>query len=60
LEPNGYSVSPAHAGRIVTVVASVGDPLLRIISAASEVIAEHRRAPVGAGLRARGRVTPPT
>jgi hypothetical protein len=32
-------------GRAVTVLASVGDPLLRIVSGAGEVVAEHRRAP---------------
>jgi transposase len=54
-EANRYSVPPAHAGRTVTVVARVGDPLLRIVSAAGEVIAEHRRAPAGAGLVVRSR-----
>jgi transposase len=48
-EGNRYSVAPAHAGRTVTVLARVGDPLLRIVSAAGEVVAEHRRAPAGAG-----------
>src|ERR1039458_9250277 len=48
-EANEYSVPPAHAGRMVTVIAGVGDPLLRIVSAAGEIVAEHRRAPRGAG-----------
>src|SRR5450631_3996421 len=48
-EANEYSVPPVHAGRIVTVLARVGDPLLRIVSAAGEIVAEHRRAPRGAG-----------
>jgi transposase len=48
-EANHYSVPPAHAGRTVTVVARVGEPVLRILSAAGEVLAEHRRAPAGAG-----------
>ena len=46
-EANHYSVPPAHAGRTVTVVARVGEPVLRILSAAGEVLAEHRRAPAG-------------
>ena len=33
----------------VTVLARVGDPLLRVVSAAGEIVAEHRRAPVGGG-----------
>lgn len=33
----------------MTVQARVGEPLLRILSAAGEVVAAHRRAPVGAG-----------
>jgi len=41
--------SAAHAGRTVTVLARVGDPLLRVVSAAGEIVAEHRRAPVGGG-----------
>jgi hypothetical protein len=48
-EANEYSVSPVHAGRIVTVLARVGEPLLRIVSAAGEIVAAHRRAPRGAG-----------
>jgi transposase len=48
-EGNHYSVAPAHAGRTVTVHARVGEPVLRILSAAGEIVAEHRRAPVGAG-----------
>jgi hypothetical protein len=54
-EGNRYSVSPAHAGRIVSVIAGVGDPLLRIVSPAGEVIAEHRRAPLGAARTVRSR-----
>ena len=46
---NRYSIAPAHAGRTVTVLARVGDPLLRIVSAAGEIIAEHRQALAGAG-----------
>jgi hypothetical protein len=48
-EANEYSVPPVHAGRMVTAIVTVGDPLLRIVSAAGEIIAEHRRAPRGAG-----------
>jgi hypothetical protein len=33
----------------VTVIAQVGEPLLRVVSAAGEIVAWHRRAPVGAG-----------
>jgi transposase len=48
-EANHYSVPPAHASRIVTVHARVGEPVLRILSAAGEVLATHRRAVAGAG-----------
>lgn len=48
-EANHYSVPPAQAGRTVTVCARVGEPILRILSAAGEVIAEHRRAVAGSG-----------
>src|SRR5207302_5103681 len=44
---NGYSVPPAHAGRTVTVLTRVGEPNVRIVSAAGEIIASHRRAPTG-------------
>jgi transposase len=46
---NRYSVPPSSAGRTVTVVCRVGEPLLRIVSAAGEVVAEHRRAVAGGG-----------
>jgi transposase len=48
-EGNHYSVPPGCAGRTVTVLAAVGDPLLRVVSAAGEIVACHRRAPAGAG-----------
>jgi hypothetical protein len=48
-EGNHYSVPPNCAGRTVVVHARVGEPLLRILSAAGEVIATHRRAVAGAG-----------
>jgi transposase len=49
LDGNRYSVPPVQAGRTVTVLARVGDPTIRIVSAAGEVVATHRRAPAGAG-----------
>jgi transposase len=52
-EANHYSVPPAHAGRTVTIQARVGEPTLRIVSAAGEVIATHRRAAAGAGQKIR-------
>jgi hypothetical protein len=48
-EGNRYSVPPAQAGRTVTVHARVGEPLLRILSHAGEIVATHRRAPSGVG-----------
>ena len=49
VDGNRYSVPPPQAGRTVTVLARVGDPTIRIVSAAGEVVATHRRAPAGAG-----------
>jgi transposase len=46
-EGNRYSVAPHYARRTVTVIAGVGDPVLRIISGAGELIAEHHRHPAG-------------
>lgn len=46
---NKYSVPPAQAGRTVTVLTRVGDPIVRIVSAAGEIVSEHRRAPRSAG-----------
>lgn len=37
-EGNRYSVGPVHAGRTVTVLARVGEPVLRILSGAGEVV----------------------
>ncbi|MGZ6565179.1 MAG: Mu transposase domain-containing protein [Solirubrobacteraceae bacterium] len=48
-EANEYSVPPVQAGRMLTVLARVGEPLLQLVSAAGELVAEHRRAPRGAG-----------
>jgi transposase len=46
---NRYSVPPVHAGRTVRVLARVGEPAIRIVSAAGEILATHRRVPGGAG-----------
>jgi len=46
---NRYSVAPGHAGRSVTVRARVGEATLHIFSAASALIATHRRAIAGSG-----------
>jgi transposase len=48
-EANHYSVPPAHAGRRLIVHARVGEPVLRLLSAAGEIVATHRRATAGAG-----------
>ena len=48
-EGNRYSVAPGYAARTLTVHARVGEPSLRILSAAGELVATHRRAPAGAG-----------
>jgi len=49
-EGNHYSVPAALAGASqVTVRARLGEQTLRIVSAAGTLIAEHRRAPSGAG-----------
>jgi transposase len=48
-EGNRYSVPPAQAGRTVTVHARVGEPVLRLLSAAGEILATHRRMPSGVG-----------
>jgi hypothetical protein len=52
-EANHYSVPPFLAGRTVTVRATVGSPTLQIVSRTGEIVAEHRRAPAGAGQRVR-------
>jgi transposase len=54
-EGNKYSIDPAHAGRTVNVIARVGEPTVRIISAAGEVIGAHRLAVPGAGQTIRTR-----
>jgi transposase len=48
-EGSHYSVPPAQAGRTITVHARVGEPVLRLLSQAGEIVATHRRAPAGAG-----------
>jgi transposase len=48
-EGNHYSVPPAHAGRTVTVTWRISEAMLRIIGMHGEIVAEHRRAPAGAG-----------
>ncbi len=52
-EGNRYSVPPAHAGQAVTVLARLGEPTLRLVSAAGVPIATHRRLPAGASQTAR-------
>jgi len=52
-EGNRYSVPPAFAGQTVSVAARLGEPTLRIVSAARALIAVHRRLPAGAGQLAR-------
>ena len=46
---NRYSVPPSLAGQTVAVLARLGDPMLRIVSAAGVLAATHRRLPAGAG-----------
>jgi transposase len=48
-EGNHYSVPPVHAGRTVTVTWRISEPLLRIVGAHGEIVAEHRRIQAGAG-----------
>lgn len=52
---NLYSIDPAHAGRTVTVTCRVGEPTVRIGSAAGEIIGEHRLAVAGGGQTIRTR-----
>jgi transposase len=52
-EGNHYSVAPAHAGRTVTVTWRISEPVLRIVDAQGEILAEHRRIPAGAGQKVR-------
>jgi transposase len=48
-EGNHYSVPPAHVGRTVRVTWRISEPLLRIVAAHGEIVAEHRRVAAGAG-----------
>lgn len=48
-EGSRYSVPPNLAGQQVTVFARLGEPTLRLVSAASVLVASHRRLPAGAG-----------
>jgi transposase len=48
-EGNRYSVPPGLAGQQVSVQVRVGEPALRIVSAAAVLVATHRRLPAGAG-----------
>lgn len=48
-EGNRYSVPPTQVGARVTVLARLGEPTLRIVSAAGVLVATHRRLPAGAG-----------
>jgi hypothetical protein len=52
-DANHYSVPAAYARRKVIVSMAVGEPMLRISTAAGELIATHRQAPSGAGQRVR-------
>ena len=52
-EANHYSVPPAWAGKTVTVQTRVSGPVLEIVSGAGTVVAEHPRAPLGAGQQVR-------
>lgn len=52
-EGNRYSVPPAQAGQVVTVLARLGEPTLQLVSAAGVLVATHRRLPAGAGQNVR-------
>ena len=57
-EGNRYSVPPSLAGQTVTVLARLGEPTLRVVSAAGVLVATHRRLPAGAGQIVRDRRAP--
>jgi len=46
---NRYSVPPSMAGQTVTVLGRLGEPTLRLVSAAGVLVTTHRRLPPGAG-----------
>jgi transposase len=50
---NRYSVPPSLAGQTVSVLARLGEPTLRVLSAAGVLVATHRLLPAGAGQIAR-------
>jgi len=52
-EGNRYSVPPAFVNTTVIVSHRLGEPTLEIRSTKEEVIASHRRRPVGSGALAR-------
>jgi transposase len=47
-EGNRYSVPPTLIGQTVAVLARLGEPTLRVVSAAGVLVTTHRRLPVGA------------
>ncbi|MGH2975892.1 MAG: IS21 family transposase [Solirubrobacterales bacterium] len=50
---NRYSVPPSLAGQTATVLARLGEPRIRVISASGVLVATHRRLPAGSGQIAR-------
>jgi transposase len=52
-EGNRYSVPPTLAGQTAVVLVRLGEPTLRVVSAAGVLVATHRRLPAGAGQIAR-------
>lgn len=48
-EGNHYSVPPAHAGKPLRVIVAIAQPIVRIVCASGEIVAEHRRVAAGAG-----------
>ncbi|MER6029899.1 hypothetical protein [Streptomyces sp. NPDC001851] len=61
---NFYSVPPGLAGAQVTVRTRLGEHILHVITAGRAIVAQHHRAPDGAGSRRyqqlRGEATCPT
>jgi hypothetical protein len=52
---NRYSVPPLLVGQRVRVCHRLGEPVLRVVSAAGVLVATHRRVPAGAGQLVRQR-----
>ena len=48
-EGNRYSVPASLAGQTAAVLARLGEPTIRVVSAAGVLVATHRRLPAGAG-----------